>query len=329
MQDADLTPDDIVERSIAPSSTITAAQHQALLHCLHALTGGLATKAERGCFIHHLSRTRVLVFSVLSQTSSRMITLVVPCVLAISESPDCSAGLKKAKEVRTQLLDIMQQQKIAITSSGSDWDIVRKAICSAYFHNAAKLKGIGEYNNCRSGMPCFLHPSSALYGLGYTPDYIVYHELVYTSKEYMQCVTAVDPEWLAEMGPMFFSIKVKPCIARLVPLFVFRHSDLFRQFVTICQCTSPIPPVSQGSGSDPIQANTSYPTPTPITITAGVLPLIPCKQMYLVSVVCYSHCRSDVEKDTSMHRRPSFLLYCRPVTPLALSRGKSRKSTSQ
>ena len=23
----------------------------------------------------------------------------------------------------------------------------------------------------------------------------------------MQCVTAVDPYWLAEMGPMFFSIK--------------------------------------------------------------------------------------------------------------------------
>lgn len=56
-------------------------------------------------------------------------------------------------------------------------------------------------------MPCHLHPTSALYGLGYTPDYIVYHELVYTSKEYMQCVTAVDPEWLAEVGPMFFSIK--------------------------------------------------------------------------------------------------------------------------
>eukprot|EP00854_Cymbomonas_tetramitiformis_P026062 gene26062-31917_t len=28
-----------------------------------------------------------------------------------------------------------------------------------------------------------------------------------TSKEYMQCVTAVEPHWLAEMGPMFFSIK--------------------------------------------------------------------------------------------------------------------------
>lgn len=48
------------------------------------------------------------------------------------------------------------------------------------------MKGIGEYLNARTGMPCHLHPSSALYGLGYTPDYVVYHELVMTSKEYMQ-----------------------------------------------------------------------------------------------------------------------------------------------
>jgi pre-mRNA-splicing factor ATP-dependent RNA helicase DHX38/PRP16 len=116
-------------------------------------------------------------------------------------------GLKKAKEVRTQLLDIMQQHKVPIVSAGTDWDIVRKAICSAYFHNAAKFKGVGEYVNCRTAIPCHLHPTSALYGLGFTPDYIVYHELVFTSKEYMQCVTAVEPEWLAELGPMFFSIK--------------------------------------------------------------------------------------------------------------------------
>ena len=24
---------------------------------------------------------------------------------------------------------------------------------------------------------------------------------------FMQCVTSVEPEWLAELGPMFFSIK--------------------------------------------------------------------------------------------------------------------------
>ena len=63
-------------------------------------------------------------------------------------------------------------------------------------------------------LPLSLYLCSALYGLGYTPDYIVYHELVMTSKEYMQCVTAVEPEWLAELGPMFFSIKVSFLVIR-------------------------------------------------------------------------------------------------------------------
>ena len=118
-------------------------------------------------------------------------------------------GMKKAREVRAQLIDIMKIEKMKYASCGTDWDVVRKCICSAYFHQAAKLKGIGEYVNLRTGMPCHLHPTSALYGLGYTPDYIVYHELVMTNKQYMQCVTAVDAYWLAEMGPMFFSIKEK------------------------------------------------------------------------------------------------------------------------
>ncbi|XP_057452509.1 pre-mRNA-splicing factor ATP-dependent RNA helicase DEAH7 [Lotus japonicus] len=116
-------------------------------------------------------------------------------------------GLKKAREVRSQLLDILKTLKIPLTSCFPDTDIVRKAICSAYFHNSAKLKGVGEYVNSRNGMPCNLHPSSALYGMGCTPEYVVYHELILTSKEYMQCATAVEPHWLAELGPMFFSVK--------------------------------------------------------------------------------------------------------------------------
>ncbi|KAL1312066.1 hypothetical protein HN51_038700 [Arachis hypogaea] len=116
-------------------------------------------------------------------------------------------GLRKAREVRSQLLDILKTLKISLTTCWPDTDIVRKAICSAYFHNAARLKGVGEYVNCRTGMPCHLHPSSALYGMGATPEYVVYHELILTTKEYMQCATAVEPQWLAELGPMFFSVK--------------------------------------------------------------------------------------------------------------------------
>ncbi|XP_052857740.1 pre-mRNA-splicing factor ATP-dependent RNA helicase PRP16-like [Drosophila gunungcola] len=116
-------------------------------------------------------------------------------------------AMRKVREVRQQLKDIMLQQNLSVKSCGTDWDIVRKCICSAYFYQAARLKGIGEYVNLRTGMPCHLHPTSALYGLGTTPDYVVYHELIMTAKEYMQCATAVDGYWLAELGPMFFSVK--------------------------------------------------------------------------------------------------------------------------
>lgn len=118
--------------------------------------------------------------------------------------------MMRVRSVRNQLLELMKQQKVAHVSCGSNWDIVRKCICSAYFFNAARIKGIGSYINMLTGTPCQLHPSSALYSLGYTPDYVVYHELVMTTKEYMHCVTAVEAEWLAELAPMFFQIKENP-----------------------------------------------------------------------------------------------------------------------
>jgi len=118
-----------------------------------------------------------------------------------------SKGIRKAREVHAQLLDLMKQHKLEPRSSGGSWDIIRQSICSAYFYNSSKIKGIGEYINMLTGIPSSLHPSSALFGLGYTPDYVCYHELISTSKEYMSCVTAVEGEWLAEAGPMFFSIK--------------------------------------------------------------------------------------------------------------------------
>ena len=62
-------------------------------------------------------------------------------------------------------------------------------------------QGLGEYVNTRTGMPCHLHPTSALFGMGYTPDYIVYHELVMTSK--------VICKKLKEIGENLFTIDGK------------------------------------------------------------------------------------------------------------------------
>lgn len=102
-------------------------------------------------------------------------------------------ALRRAKEVRDQLHDIVIMQKMNLVSCGTDWDLIRKCICSGFYHQAARVKGIGEFINLRTSVTMALHPTSALYGLGYVPEYVVYHELILTAKEYMSTVTAVDP----------------------------------------------------------------------------------------------------------------------------------------
>ncbi|PMB66138.1 Pre-mRNA-splicing factor ATP-dependent RNA helicase prp16 [Beauveria bassiana] len=124
-----------------------------------------------------------------------------------------SKSLRRAKEIREQLLDIARMQKMELASCGMDWDMIRRCICSGYYHQAARYKGSGEYINLRTNLPVQLHPTSALYA-GHPPDYVVYHELVLTSKVYVSTVTAVDPHWLADMGGVFYSIKEKGYSAR-------------------------------------------------------------------------------------------------------------------
>lgn len=113
-------------------------------------------------------------------------------------------SLVKANDIRKQLVEIARDAGLP-HSHTDDFSIVRKAICSAYFHQAARLKGINEYVNLHTGIQCFLHPGSALAGLGYVPEYIVYHELILTSKYYIHGVSSIDPLWLSQMAPEFFT----------------------------------------------------------------------------------------------------------------------------
>ncbi|KAK3054396.1 DEAH-box RNA helicase prp16 [Extremus antarcticus] len=118
-------------------------------------------------------------------------------------------ALRRAQEIRNQISDIMKSNSMPLVSCGYDLDVVRECICSGFYHQAAKRKGLGEYVNLRTSVSVQLHPTSALYNSGDPPDYVVYHELILTSKEYMSCVTAVDPHWLADLGGVFYSVKEK------------------------------------------------------------------------------------------------------------------------
>lgn len=91
-----------------------------------------------------------------------------------------------------------------ILSSGRDYNLVRRAICSGYFRNAAKKDPQEGYKTLVEGTPVYIHPSSALFNRA--PEWLVYHELVLTTREYCHNVTAIEPKWLVEVAPQFFRV---------------------------------------------------------------------------------------------------------------------------
>lgn len=113
-------------------------------------------------------------------------------------------SVKRAQDVRRQLVTIMDRYKHAIISCGRDTDSIRKVLCSGFFRNAARKDPQEGYKTLIESTPVYLHPSSALFGKA--AEYVVYHTLLLTTKEYMHCVTAINPKWLAEAAPTFFKV---------------------------------------------------------------------------------------------------------------------------
>ncbi|CAI2325177.1 unnamed protein product [Caenorhabditis sp. 36 PRJEB53466] len=113
-------------------------------------------------------------------------------------------SMKRAQDIRKQLLGIMDRHKLLMISCGRDVSRVQKAICSGFFRNAAKRDPQEGYRTLTDGQNVYIHPSSACFQ--HQPEWVVYHELVMTTKEYMREVTAIDPKWLVEFAPSFFKI---------------------------------------------------------------------------------------------------------------------------
>ncbi|EGN96603.1 hypothetical protein SERLA73DRAFT_111238 [Serpula lacrymans var. lacrymans S7.3] len=113
-------------------------------------------------------------------------------------------SMRRAQDVRKQLLGIMDRYKHDIVSAGKDYNRVRRAICSGFFRNAAKKDPQEGYKTLVEGTPVYIHPSSALFNRN--PEWLVYHELVLTTREYCHNVTAVEPKWLVEVAPQFFKV---------------------------------------------------------------------------------------------------------------------------
>jgi len=110
--------------------------------------------------------------------------------------------LKRSQDVRKQLLGIMDRHKLDVVSCGQSTTRVQKAICSGFFRNAAKKDPQEGYRTLVDAQMVAIHPSSALFHR--QPEWVVFHEVVQTTKEYLREVTTIDPKWLVEYAPAFF-----------------------------------------------------------------------------------------------------------------------------
>ena len=132
-------------------------------------------------------------------------------------------SLKRAQDVRKQLLGIMDRYSLDVTSAGRNYDLIRKAITSGFFYHVAKKDPTEGYKTLVEQQPVHIHPSSALFQR--QPEMVVYHELVLTTKEYMRECMAIEPKWLTELAPRFFQaadpskLSRRKKSERIAPLF--------------------------------------------------------------------------------------------------------------
>eukprot|EP00072_Mus_musculus_P072990 XP_017174753.1 PREDICTED: probable ATP-dependent RNA helicase DHX35 isoform X2 [Mus musculus] len=112
-------------------------------------------------------------------------------------------GLVRAATVRDQLKKLLVKFQVPKVSSEGDPDPVLRCIVSGFFANAARFHSSGAYRTIRDDHELHIHPASVLYAEK-PPRWVIYNEVIQTSKYYMRDVTAIESAWLLELAPHFY-----------------------------------------------------------------------------------------------------------------------------
>ncbi|XP_036682912.1 probable ATP-dependent RNA helicase DHX35 isoform X2 [Balaenoptera musculus] len=112
-------------------------------------------------------------------------------------------GLVRAVTVREQLKKLLVKFQVPKKSSEGDPDPVLRCIVSGFFANAARFHSTGAYRTIRDDHELHIHPASVLYAEK-PPRWVIYNEVIQTSKYYMRDVTAIESAWLLELAPHFY-----------------------------------------------------------------------------------------------------------------------------
>lgn len=118
-----------------------------------------------------------------------------------------SRNMGLVSEVRAQLRDICIKMNMKLESSQSDLANVRRCLAHGLFTNAAQLQPDGSYVALDTHQSVAIHPSSVLFQA--KPAYVVFNELLHTSRCYMRDLCLVDSDWLQEAAPEYFRRKLR------------------------------------------------------------------------------------------------------------------------
>ncbi|KAJ3312646.1 hypothetical protein HDV04_002788 [Boothiomyces sp. JEL0838] len=116
--------------------------------------------------------------------------------------------MNRARAVRDQLIGLMERTEVQLLSNPDPSNIVpiKKALTAGFFYNTARLQRSGDsYRTIKSQQTVLIHPSSTLYGELHR--WVLYYELVLTSKEFMRQCIDIQPEWLMEVAPHYYQQK--------------------------------------------------------------------------------------------------------------------------
>lgn len=118
-----------------------------------------------------------------------------------------SRNMGLVSEVRAQLRDICIKMNMKLESSQSDLANVRRCLAHGLFTNAAQLQPDSSYVALDTHQSVAIHPSSVLFQA--KPAYVVFNELLHTSRCYMRDLCLVDSDWLQEAAPEYFRRKLR------------------------------------------------------------------------------------------------------------------------
>jgi ATP-dependent RNA helicase DDX35 len=112
--------------------------------------------------------------------------------------------LKRVVEIRNQLATMLTKQfNFKLVKCKGDVNIIRRAICAGLFPFAAYLHHSGSYRMVRGDTEVHIHPTSCLY-TEVQPSWIVFNEVVQTTKLFVRDITVIESSWLLELAEHYY-----------------------------------------------------------------------------------------------------------------------------